>query len=379
MPAISQTDMARLDPDVAALAAVLRTAEVRGDVHPDLIHLADAHGALPLLAWRCRAANGLPEDLRRDLTAIAARAIAWDMWRAAELATLLEAWRAAGVEALVIKGAALARQVYPEPWLRPHGDVDLLVEHASLPRLTQALLALGYAQDTTIDGTCVMYQTHFSRTDGQAVRHALDVHWRIANPQVFAHALGFDELRADAVRIPGLGDALAPCAQHALLLALVHRAAHHYDTHRLIWLFDIHLLAERLDAQDWARLVTLAVERKVARVAWRGLELADEAFGVSWPTDVRRQLAESPDEDGSAAFLDGIRRQVDVLRSDLGALPHLRARARLVREHLFPSRAYMSARYRTASAWMLPWLYARRILSGAPRWLRPFVTDDSTS
>jgi hypothetical protein len=366
----------RLDRQTADLACVLRTGTLSEGAQPDLITLAEAHGVLPLLAWRCRRSSAVPRDLQQQLAATAARAVAWDVWTAAELAALLDAVRVAGVETMVFKGAALARQVYPEPWLRPYGDIDLLVPYASLPRVTRTLLTLGYARETTIDGTHVMQQTPFSRTDGHGVRHAVDVHWRIANPQVFAHALDFEELRADAVRIPMLGGVLAPCAMHALVLALVHRAAHHYDNHRLIWLFDIHLLADRLDAQDWERLVALVLERRLGAVAMRGLELADEAFGTSWPPHVRDRLAAAPPENASAVFLEGIHRQVDVLISDVRALPGLRARLALLREHLFPSRGYMASRYRTSSRWALPWLYARRIIAGAPRWLKKFAISD---
>jgi hypothetical protein len=366
----------RLERQTADLARVLRTGTLGEGAQSDLIGRADAHGVLPLLAWRCRRSSAVPRDLQRRLAAEVARAVAWDVWAAAELAALLDAVRAAGVETLVFKGAALARQVYAEPWLRPHGDIDLLVRQASLPRITTTLLALGYARDTTIDGTHVMQQMHFSRTDGQGVRHAVDVHWRIANPQVFAHALHLAELFADAARIPAFGGALAPCPMHALFVALVHRAAHHYDNQRLIWLFDIHLLADRLDAQEWERLVALALERRLAAVTMRGLQLAEEAFGVSWPSHVRDRLAAAPREHASAVFLGRIHRQVDVLMSDVQALPDRRARLALLREHLFPSPGYMAARYRTSSAWALPWLYARRIIAGAPRWLRKFAISD---
>jgi hypothetical protein len=37
----------------------------------------------------------------------------------------------------------------------------------------------------------------------------------------------------------------------------------------------------------------------------------------------------------------------------------------------------MAARYQTSSRWALPWLYARRIIAGAPRWLKRFVIHDS--
>ena len=82
------------------------------------------------------------------------------------------------------------------------------------------------------------------------------------------------------------------------------------------------------------------------------------------------QLAALPQGNVSASFLGGIHRQVDVLASDLRALPDTRSRVTLLRQHLFPSRTYMMARYQTSSRWALPWLYARRIIAGVPRWLR---------
>ena len=43
---------------------------------------------------------------------------------------------------------------------------------------------------------------------------------------------------------------------HALLVACIHRVAHHRGTERLIWLLDIHLLASRLEEREWTALVS---------------------------------------------------------------------------------------------------------------------------
>ena len=48
--------------------------------------------------------------------------------------------------------------------------------------------------------------------------------------------------------------------------------------------------------------------------------------------------------------------QAGVLRLDLGALPSWQARGRLMREVLFPSTAYMRARYGVRSNLLLPGL-----------------------
>jgi hypothetical protein len=72
----------------------------------------------------------------------------------------------------------------------------------------------------------------------------------------------------------------------------------------------------------------------------------------------------------TATFLAPRRRQVDVLASDLGALGNWRARAELIRQHLFPPPQYILKKYRRRNRAWLPLLYARRMLTGVPRWLR---------
>ncbi len=47
---------------------------------------------------------------------------------------------------------------------------------------------------------------------------------------------------------------------HALLMACVHRVAHHFDPPTLIWLYDIHLLASSMSEDDATRFVALAVD-----------------------------------------------------------------------------------------------------------------------
>jgi hypothetical protein len=59
-----------------------------------------------------------------------------------------------------------------------------------------------------------------------------------------------------------------------------------------------------------------------------------------------------------------------ILKSDLAATPDWRGRLRILREHLFPKRAFMYERYGTRSAIALPFLYLYRIVRGAPRWVR---------
>ena len=59
---------------------------------------------------------------------------------------------------------------------------------------------------------------------------------------------------------------------------------------------------------------------------------------------------------------------LDALRSDWHAAGW-RSRLLLAKDHLLPPREYVRARFGGRRGWTLPLAYARRILSGAPRWL----------
>src|SRR5262249_51587245 len=154
-----------------------------------------------------------------------------------EITRVLASLREAGVTALVLKGGALAYTHYPAPHLRPRGDTDLLVTREDRARAQEALDDLGYRRQNSVSRDAVHTQWMFRRHEGR-LPHTIDLHWAISNRPLFARMLSFDELRRDARPIATLGaDALAPAPVHALILACVHRVAHHDDAPTLIWLY----------------------------------------------------------------------------------------------------------------------------------------------
>jgi hypothetical protein len=182
--------------------------------------------------------------------------------------------------------------------------------------------------------------------------------------------VALDDLLSRAVQIHALGEAArAACPTDALLLACVHRVAHHQDDNDLLWLWDIHLLAGRLSDEESRAFVALARRTAMTGVCRRGIELAGDLFRTSAAPALMSLLTSEDGDEPSARFLGGLP-QATVLREDLSALPSWRARARLIAEHLFPSAAYMRSRYPRCPPILLPFAYAARIALGAPKWLR---------
>src|SRR3954452_1614110 len=67
-------------------------------------------------------------------------------------AELLEAFAAAGVDVLLLKGAALARLLYEPGERRGYVDVDLLVRPDHLERAASVLKGVGYRNSTELHG-----------------------------------------------------------------------------------------------------------------------------------------------------------------------------------------------------------------------------------
>lgn len=340
-----------------------------GDVQP-LLDAADVHGVLPLVAERA-GRLGFPDDWTTALRLRHQRAAAADLVRERELRALVGAFGRAGVTPLVVKGAALAYTAYARPDLRPRVDTDLLVDAAERRAAERVLEEQGYRAVPQLEADLVMYQRPFEKRRGTAAAHMVDLHWRLSNPQRFGSALTHDDLRRQAVPLARLhASALGPSPVHALLLSCVHRVAHHHDEPRLIWSYDIHLLASALSWSDWEDVVRIASDRRIAGVCTMGLESSRALFQTPIPPDVPRQLAEGASREPSLdAYLNPGQPHIVRFLSDLRAMGSWREAVRLTRQHMLPSSAYMRQVYAPASSAPLPVLYARRAWRGARRWL----------
>ena len=293
--------------------------------------------------------------------------MALDMLREQDLIATLRGLSAARIEALLLKGTPLAYSHYPACGLRPRCDIDLLAAPADRQKTQRVLEALGYRRRNGVSGALVSYEDLYCRNDG-TIEHAIDLHWRVNNAQVFARALSHDEMHARSVPVPQLGEAAhALCPPHALLLACMHRAAHlgadGHDADRLIWLYDIHLLARGMDANEWQQFADLCVARTMRRITLDAFRCTHEALATVFPADVMQRLGGAGP---GGRYLGGRYRSkfppristpaVQLLITDLRALRTWTERAALAREMCFPPLEYVLAKYRTRHRWQLPWL-----------------------
>jgi Uncharacterised nucleotidyltransferase len=338
----------------------------------DLLRVATDQGLEVLVAARASALSTWPENVRAAFAGTERNACVIEVIRERELVRVLAALHDAQVAPLLVKGAALAHGVYVASHLRPRVDTDLLVAHEDVDRAATSLEAMGYTRTAQNVGRLVSHQIALARLDTYGVWHAVDIHWKVANPHVFADRVTMADMMATSVALPALGPhARTPAPPFALLIAALHLAAHHAHDVRLIWLHDLHLLCGRMRPDEFEQMVSLAKARGLAAVCARGLHLAHRWFDTQVPEGVLGALdAVDAKSEESARFVAGSVGKLGTLVSDLRTLPTWRARARLLYEHAFPPADYMLRSYRTSRRTWLPALYIHRMVTGGWRWLR---------
>jgi hypothetical protein len=356
----------------APLRALLRgepapwPAEATPDDVAKLRESLDQHGIAPLAYARLSASgeDWPGRDLLRDA---AIRAAAAEILRLADLRALLDAFSARGIRLLIIKGTGLAYDVYDAPELRPRGDTDLLIAEAGGDSMRALMRELGYESQLTSGDTLAVRQQSFTRAG-----HVYDVHWDVANSPVVRDALPFEEVFMRAIAVPRIGpNAFAPSHADALLLACLHRVAHHHDNERLIWLYDIHLLRERMSGHEHATFWRLAAARRLVTICEHSVTLADDWFAHARHDRARDWLGddERTRHEPSAAFLDRSRSRAAALGSDLKSLGW-RSRLRRLRELALPPAAFMRQSFPSAPGLALPMLYVWRGARGVLRLFR---------
>jgi Uncharacterised nucleotidyltransferase len=367
------------------LAACLRgeAPEWPRDLAPtDFLEEAALHGVHGLLEERRRTGDELARGMPNEARAILERWVRFEAVRELLVPTwiqgVLSALGSRGVPCVVLKGAALAYSLYRQPHLRPRADLDLLIPEARRDEARSALAELGYQFHAAVSGRFVSAEMSAAGRDTHGIDRIVDVHWRISNALAFGRALPFEELAARAQALPTLGpQAQGPDAVDALIIACLHRVAHRHSDYwlgkrrhrgdRLIWLYDVDLIARRLDEGGWTRLAHRAGEKGLRAVCLDGLRRATALFGTPVPAETAGALAAGARE-AAAGYLHGGR--VRWLATELRALPGWSERMRLMVEHAFPPAGYMLARHGRRSPWWLPGLYLRRGLRGAWRMLR---------
>jgi colanic acid biosynthesis glycosyl transferase WcaI len=384
--ALPQTDDLPASADERLLAVLGRLlqdlpapdiAEIEAHCRARVAHLCAIHGVEALLyaaLERKRNPSEPADSLCAELKPAVHRAAARELARQAAVRAILDRFAAAGIPVLVLKGTALAYTYYPQPYLRSRGDLDLLIPEHRQADADAVFTTAGYAPQHQLREAGSFQLTYYPPASAVGA-DAIDLHEKLNDHRIFTPLLAFEQLFADSIPIPALGPhARSPSPVHMMLHACMHRAANFttvyraagesvIEPNRLIWLYDIHLLANAFTRQEWTRLADFAEQHAIRQVCWDALQATASAFRKSIPADVAKRLGTAETKEPSAAYLrTGL---ANKLLTDIKAEPNFRARWRLAAEYALPDAGFIRRKYDQRAP--LSALYALHIARGIAR------------
>ncbi|MEM8725222.1 MAG: nucleotidyltransferase family protein [Pseudomonadota bacterium] len=295
----------------------------------------------------------------------------WELSHAKLVSRLVETLHAAGIEALLLKGTALAYSHYPKPALRRRGDSDVLIESADRAKTRAVFEACGLVQCSDVRPL----QECWKADSKMGFDHMIDLHWRISASSAISGLLEANTPRRKTQALPSMSPNAASIGSvDNLILICINRAQHAkfgyligekrlFDNDRLIWAADIDLLTSSFAQSEWNDLVTSAAQSASSDIVLSGLRLAQSCLKTPVPGQVLKRLEQQSGDTRLTSYLSsGSGKQRLML--DLAASPTWRAKLRLIGFKLFPSKDLIHERYPDAQGWPLSVLRIRRLFAG---------------
>lgn len=204
---------------------------------------------------------------------------------------IVQNFRQAGIETILLKGAALSLSYYNSSALRPMADIDLLIKPEDLPK---ALNLLEKNNWRLISGSPVLFMDvdptcQFQDADGGE----LDLHWQMMRDCWNADKT--EDLWNDAFEIK-IGNTpvkiLSPTHQ---LFHVCWHGVQYNPTPPIRWIADaMTVLRTSQDEINWEKLIGIAHLYRVDLMMFAALDYLDKNFAAAIPPEILRQLKDAP-------------------------------------------------------------------------------------
>jgi hypothetical protein len=201
----------------------------------------------------------------------------------------MQVLKESGMRPIILKGMALAHQVYPRPELRTFADVDILLPREEIDAATNALCKVGWWQSSIEEAIPDHHHgpVLFSRT-GSVV---FELHHHILS--------GKNPFKVDVNRFLSNVDvaSIAGLDVHSLKpeLMLFHICTHvsyghAYEFFPLRSLMDVFAITQKRDLIDWNKFISFILETRASGAVYWPLRLSRQWLGANVPDFVLSKL-----------------------------------------------------------------------------------------
>ena len=249
-----------------------------------VLELARRHGLSPFLYHALRPhRDRLPAEADQALRALYYQAVARSLFRGRQLREVLDALGDAGVPVVLLKGAAVARSVYPDPALRTMSDLDLWIPREQLEVARSALQSLGYTVHSKQNRPLALQDVYLGETQmvsADPTRGLVELHWNVFPGEWLRCAARIDETPLWERSLP-LEEIAARrlAAEDMVLNTCLHLVINHQlGVGSIRSLLDLHLIQARFPL-NWDAIARRARAWQVKTALWLALDLWIRLFG----------------------------------------------------------------------------------------------------
>lgn len=206
-----------------------------------------------------------------------------------ELLKLLKLFEGGEIQAVPLRGPALAASLYGDLALRQFGDLDILVRKKDVLKATELLVASGYRPLFPLPARqeAIFWRGEhtFALDSGRVL---VDLHWDV-NKGFFSSAPDQAVLWERIERTSLEGRSILGLSREDLFMRLcMHGAKHNWD--RLDWICDIAEYVRVHGETDWHQILEQAGEQGSKRMISLALFLAHSLLGAELPEEVRKEV-----------------------------------------------------------------------------------------
>jgi len=330
----------------------------------EVIQQSVRHRVAPLLYHRFRTTGTsvrIPIRVMQRLREIYFHSAARNIRLYNELGKVLKSLTSAGIEVIVLKGAALASIVYQNITLRPMNDIDLLVRKNDLCVAQEKIMRLGYQPREEI----FLSKWHEKKS------HLIEIHppplyGEFTNIEVHLHLLYgninsntfTDEVwkTAQGWNIEGV-DVFILSPEH-----LLHYLCTHLERHKTMGDFCLHWLCDIAETMrfyekeiNWEYLLQSSKKYRIKEPVYQNLYLAKKYLGAPIPANVFNELTSANNLYFENNFIKLLKngtekvqtqkRELDSWLLSISSCPSIHDKIYHVFRHIFPCREFMIHRY----------------------------------
>jgi hypothetical protein len=209
------------------------------------------------------------------------------------LEPLLKRFNEAGVPTILLKGAALSRIFYPDPYTRYMSDTDILVPVEHIDNAVGVMQAAGWSTSVSLPLSRNFRQYSNACLFTNDKKEEVDLHWHL-----FSECAHYEDdtpfwQRAMPLQLNTQATSTFSATDHML-----HTCIHGYrwnPLHPLRWIADAHMIAHHSgQSVDWNLMIEQAWEMRLTLRLRKALELLHNEKIIPLPDSVFKVLHAIP-------------------------------------------------------------------------------------